>query len=82
LRRLVTKSSKPEAVADEAELTSHRWFVDIPADTARDRLAQRHLAAGIETSKLAAIRRAETNDLPNGELIRSLLIKPDVVIEN
>jgi hypothetical protein len=45
-------------------------------------LAARHVAAGIETSYEAAVKRAETNDIPNGELIRSLLIKPDVVIRN
>jgi pantothenate kinase len=63
-------------------LTSNRWFVDAPVDVVRDRLAQRHLAAGIETSVEAAIARAEENDIPNGELIRSLLVKPDVIIQN
>lgn len=63
-------------------LTFCRWFVDAPVDTVRTRLAQRHLAAGIETSMSAAVARAEENDIPNGELIRSLLVKPDVVIEN
>jgi hypothetical protein len=43
---------------------------------------QRHLAAGIEISAAAATKRAEENDIPNGELIRSLLIQPDVIIEN
>jgi pantothenate kinase len=76
------KGLEPGSRADDPDLTRDRWFVDIPAHTARDRLAQRHLAAGIETSRPDAIRRAETNDLPNGELIRSLLIEPDVVIEN
>ncbi|CAN9266952.1 unnamed protein product [Alternaria alternata] len=65
-----------------AEVCDERWFVDAPVDTVRTRLAQRHLAAGIETSMSAAIARAEENDIPNGELIRSLLVKPDVVIEN
>ena len=59
-----------------------RWFVDAPVRLVKERLAQRHLAAGIETSSLAAAHRAEENDIPNGELIRSLLIKPDVIIEN
>jgi hypothetical protein len=45
-------------------------------------LAERHLAAGIETSTVAAIARAEENDIPNGELIRSMLLKPDVIINN
>ncbi|KAJ8109471.1 hypothetical protein OPT61_g7436 [Boeremia exigua] len=67
------------------EITSfcdERWFVDVPAETVKNRLAARHLAAGIETSYEAAVRRAETNDIPNGELIRSLLIEPDVTIHN
>jgi pantothenate kinase len=51
-------------------------------DIVRTRLAQRHLAAGIETSMPAAVARAEENDIPNGELIRSLLVTPDVIIEN
>jgi len=59
-----------------------RWFVDVPPETVRDRLAARHLAAGIETSYEAAVQRAETNDIPNGEMIRSLLIEPDVTIHN
>ena len=59
-----------------------RWFVDAPPEKVRDSLALRHLAAGIETSMPAAIERAQENDIPNGELIRSLLIKPDVIIQN
>jgi hypothetical protein len=30
----------------------------------------------------AAIQRAEQNDIPNGALIRSMLIEPDVIMEN
>jgi pantothenate kinase len=70
----------PMPVAER--LILNRWFVDAPVDVVRNRLAQRHLAAGIETSVEAAIARAEENDIPNGELIRSLLVKPDVIIEN
>jgi pantothenate kinase len=66
----------------EIQLTVSRWFVDVSPEIVRDRLAARHLAAGIETSYEAAVKRAETNDIPNGEMIRSLLIKPDVVINN
>jgi pantothenate kinase len=51
-------------------------------ETIRNRLAKRHLAAGIETSMSGAIARAEENDIPNGELIRSMLVKPDVIIQN
>ncbi|KAA8618611.1 CoaA Panthothenate kinase [Pyrenophora tritici-repentis] len=65
-----------------AEICDERWFVDAPPEKVRVRLAQRHLAAGIETSMPAAIARAEENDIPNGELIRSMLMKPDVIIQN
>ncbi|KAF1944744.1 nicotinamide riboside kinase [Clathrospora elynae] len=65
-----------------AEVCDEKWFVDALVQVVRDRLAQRHLAAGIENSMAAAIARAEENDIPNGELIRSLLINPDVIIEN
>lgn len=63
-------------------LTFSRWLVDAPIAVVKERLAQRHLAAGIETSAAAAAKRAEENDIPNGELIRSLLVTPDVIIEN
>lgn len=59
-----------------------RWFVDVPAETARERLVARHLLAGIESCGETAAARAEDNDIPNGDLIRSKLIKPDVRILN
>ncbi|KAH6031841.1 hypothetical protein HBI83_022470 [Parastagonospora nodorum] len=65
-----------------AKSCAEKWFVDAPIDTVRDRLAERHLAAGIEDSMQAAVQRANENDIPNGAMIRSMLIKPDVVIEN
>ncbi|KAK8135169.1 nicotinamide riboside kinase [Apiospora sp. TS-2023a] len=65
-----------------AELVDERWFVDVPPEVAKERLILRHLAAGIETSREAAAHRAEENDLPNGDLIRSNLIEPDVRIVN
>jgi pantothenate kinase len=54
----------------------------VPVDIARERLASRHLRAGIETTIEAAIKRAEENDIPNGDYIRSLLIEPNVRIIN
>jgi pantothenate kinase len=71
-----------ESCAKLHRLIHPRWFVDAPIDTVRDRLAERHLAAGIEDSMQAAVQRANENDIPNGAMIRSMLIKPDVVIEN
>lgn len=65
-----------------AQLVDERWFVDVPPEVARERLIERHLLAGIETSRDAAARRAEENDIPNGDLIRSHLIEPDIRIYN
>jgi pantothenate kinase len=65
-----------------AGLCEERWFVDAERELVKQRLATRHLLAGIETTALAAEKRAEENDLPNGDLIRQLLLKPDVCIQN
>ena len=83
ITKLCDEKSVPRSQAcRQQRLTNLRWFVDVPPETVRDRLAARHLAAGIETSYEAAVQRAETNDIPNGEMIRSLLIEPDVTIHN
>ena len=65
-----------------AALCEEKWFVDVPREVVEQRLAQRHLIAGIETNLLKAVERVRANDLPNGDLIRELLITPDVVVEN
>ncbi|KAK0386205.1 hypothetical protein NLU13_6042 [Sarocladium strictum] len=65
-----------------ADLVDDRWFVDVSPDTALDRLVERHLQAGIETSREAARARALENDIPNGDMICSLLIKPSIRIIN
>ncbi|KAF5230575.1 hypothetical protein FANTH_13777 [Fusarium anthophilum] len=57
-------------------LVDDKWFVDVPVDIARERLASRHLRAGIEMTTEAAIKRADENDIPNGEYIRSHLLEP------
>ncbi|KAF5675315.1 nicotinamide riboside kinase [Fusarium denticulatum] len=63
-------------------LADDKWFVDVPVEIARERLASRHLRAGIETTIEAAIKRADENDIPNGDYIRSHLIEPNVRIIN
>ncbi|KAF5596661.1 panthothenate kinase uridine kinase-related [Fusarium subglutinans] len=63
-------------------LVDDKWFVDVPVDIARERLASRHLRAGIETTTEAAIKRADENDIPNGEYIRSHLLEPNARIIN
>ncbi|SPJ83928.1 related to panthothenate kinase/uridine kinase-related protein [Fusarium torulosum] len=65
-----------------AGLVHDKWFVDVPSQIARQRLAARHLKAGIETTMDAALLRAEENDIPNSEHIRSRLIEPNVRILN
>ncbi|KAF4119863.1 ArgK protein [Geosmithia morbida] len=65
-----------------AEVVDDKWFVDIQPEVARERLSRRHLQAGIEKTPEKARQRAEENDLPNGEMIRSHLIRPDIRIFN
>ncbi|KAK5112091.1 hypothetical protein LTR85_011672 [Meristemomyces frigidus] len=48
---------------------------------AKQRLPKRHVTAGIEATLEAGEKRAEENDLPNGDLIMSSLIGPDMVLE-
>jgi len=67
---------------DVPALCAEKWFVDVPREIVQERLAQRHLVAGIETSALKAVERVKENDLPNGDFIRGLLITPDVYIKN
>jgi len=58
---------------------THRWFISVPPAVARERLARRHLAAGIASTLEEAERRADENDIPNGnEVIRLLLPKDQV----
>ncbi|KAH8691739.1 P-loop containing nucleoside triphosphate hydrolase protein [Phaeosphaeriaceae sp. PMI808] len=68
--------------SDIAKNCEEKWFVDAPVNIVRDRLSKRHIAAGIESTMQAAMERAEENDIPNGETIRSMLIQPDVIIQN
>jgi len=58
---------------------THRWFISVPPAVARERLARRHLAAGIASTLKEAERRADENDIPNGnEVIRLILPKDQV----
>ena len=60
----------------------HRWFIDASRDVAKRRITQRHLAAKIEHTLQDAEERAEANDLPNGDFIRTHSVSPDVIIKN
>ncbi|KAK1966650.1 P-loop containing nucleoside triphosphate hydrolase protein [Colletotrichum sublineola] len=52
-----------------APLVDDRWLVRVEPALARDRVAARHVAAGIEDTMEKALFRAESNDLVNGEYI-------------
>ncbi|XXH00991.1 hypothetical protein Hte_007342 [Hypoxylon texense] len=60
---------KDEPWREIAELVDDRWLVHVDPDIARKRVAARHLAAGIETTMEAALRRADENDLVNGQFV-------------
>ncbi|KAM5354423.1 hypothetical protein ACJ41O_001072 [Fusarium nematophilum] len=66
-----------------AGLVDERWLVRVDGDAARRRVAQRHLEAGIEGTMEEAIRRAEGNDMVNGEyVVRNSEGRYDVLIES
>lgn len=65
-----------------AAFCEEKWFVDASREMVLDRLVQRHIAAGIETDVEKSVERVKANDLVNGDLIRSALIPPDVVVKN
>lgn len=46
-----------------------RWLVSVEPELARNRVAVRHLAAGIEPTMEKALARAEENDMVNGEYV-------------
>ncbi|KAI9853797.1 MAG: hypothetical protein M1813_001805 [Trichoglossum hirsutum] len=65
---------------DAARLMDELWFVDVDFAVARRRLVKRHVAAGIAADEEAAGRRADENDLPNGEeIVRERLEVQEVV---
>ncbi|KAI1085104.1 phosphoribulokinase/uridine kinase [Whalleya microplaca] len=52
-----------------ALLMDQRWFVEVDFETARRRLVGRHVRAGIAKDEAEAGKRADENDLVNGEQI-------------
>ncbi|KAL7623105.1 hypothetical protein AAE478_006784 [Parahypoxylon ruwenzoriense] len=52
-----------------AALMDERWFVDVDFGVARRRLVKRHVKAGIAKDEEEALKRANENDLVNGEQI-------------
>lgn len=50
-------------------LFNELWFVSVDREVARKRLIARHLATGLVDTPEAAAKRADENDLPNGDFI-------------
>lgn len=61
-------------------LVDDAWFVDVEPGLARERVARRHLEAGIEQTWEAAVLRAEQNDLRNGEEVRKNLVNVGMTV--
>ncbi|KAI0009213.1 P-loop containing nucleoside triphosphate hydrolase protein [Xylariaceae sp. FL0662B] len=66
-----------------ADLVDERWLVRVDENLARNRVAARHLAAGIEPSMELALARTDYNDIPNGRYVMEhSLGRQDVLIES
>ncbi|CAG8949166.1 hypothetical protein HYFRA_00004788 [Hymenoscyphus fraxineus] len=55
--------------SDAAKLMDELWFVDVPFETAGQRLVPRHVKAGIAANEELAWKRVRENDLVNGQEI-------------
>jgi pantothenate kinase len=60
-----------EPWASAARALDEVWFVHVDEDVARQRLARRHVKAGIVSSLEEGVKRADENDLVNGREITS-----------
>ncbi|KAL7268261.1 hypothetical protein RUND412_009128 [Rhizina undulata] len=67
---------------DISRLFDELWFVEVERSIARNRLIARHVASGIVDSAEAAARRADENDLPNGDYILANKAIPHRVINS
>ncbi|KAF9886906.1 putative kinase [Aspergillus nanangensis] len=61
-------------------LVDYKVFIDTDLGVARDRLAKRHLAAGIEKTLEDGFRRVDANDYLNGLTILEKRIEPDAIV--
>ena len=66
---------------DAAALMDELWFVDVDFETAKNRVAARHVKAGISKNLAEAERRASETDLRNGkEIVDNRLDVDEVVV--
>ncbi|KAF7193570.1 ATP-dependent kinase-like protein notR' [Pseudocercospora fuligena] len=56
---------------EAAEMMDESWFVDVDREVARKRLIARHVTSGIAKDESDAAKRADENDLVNGDEIIS-----------
>ncbi|PWW75283.1 P-loop containing nucleoside triphosphate hydrolase protein [Tuber magnatum] len=67
---------------DIARLFDELWFVEVDRGVARERLISRHLEAGLADTREAAAKRADENDLPNGDYLIANGLEPHRVIRS
>ena len=66
---------------ESAAMMDELWFVQVDFETARQRLVQRHLKAGIARDEKDAHKRVTENDLVNGkEIVENRLDVQEIVI--
>ena len=77
-RLLAGKGKSSPSLSRSRPLFDQTWFLDVPVDTAMERVRRRQVAVGVpeEVSR----RRIEGNDRPNGELVASTKSRADVVV--
>ncbi|RPA95552.1 hypothetical protein L873DRAFT_1812663 [Choiromyces venosus 120613-1] len=69
-----------EVWGDIARLFDERWFVEVDREVARERLIARHLKAGLAAMREEAAKRADENDLPNGDYLIANGLTPHRVV--
>ena len=57
-------------------------FVNVDPLIARERVARRHVAAGIEPTLERGRKRFDTNDAINGDLIRNNIVEYDLMVDS
>lgn len=74
--------SGPPEWANVSGLFDERWFVKVDEDVARNRLARRHVKAGICKTLEEGLDRAERNDLVNGRYLADHMVPVERVVES
>ena len=59
-----------------------RWFIDVTREEAKKRLVKRHIQAGIEDNWDDAVRRVESNDLLNLDLVIESKGGSNIIVNN